>query len=33
MDDIFGTNPNVRDVKRKVVKEERQKQQETEGFQ
>jgi hypothetical protein len=33
MDDIFGTNPNVRDVKRKVMKEERQKQQETEGFQ
>ena len=33
MDDIFGTNPNVRDVKRKVMKEERLKQQETEGFQ
>ena len=33
MDDLFGTNPNVRDVKRKVVKEQRLKQQETEGFQ
>ena len=33
MDDLFGTNPNVRDVKRKVMKEERLKQQEAEGFQ
>lgn len=37
MDDLFGTNPNVRDVKRdmkrKVMKEQRQKQQEAEGFQ
>ncbi len=33
MDDLFCTNPNVREVKRKVVEEQRQKQQETEGFQ